>query len=79
MELWPDRSRGVLAGLIGGLLITRGLAAWLPILEGVLGTLLVIVLAGIGIAYQGGFFARRKAAKQATPTPPKPPAPTASK
>lgn len=63
----------VLAGLIGGLLVTRGLAAWFPILQDFLGTVLVIVLAGVGIAYQGGFFAKRKAAKKSTPAKPTPP------
>ena len=43
----------ILAGLIGGLLITLGLTVWLPFMQGALGTLLVLVLAGIGIAYQG--------------------------
>jgi hypothetical protein len=43
----------ILAGLIGGLLVTRGLAIWLPFLQGALGTLLVLVLMGIAIAYQG--------------------------
>ena len=54
----------VLAGLIGGLLVTRGLTVWFPTLEGGLGTLLVIVLAGGGIAYQGGLLDRRKASAQ---------------
>jgi hypothetical protein len=52
----------VLAGLVGGLLVTRGLTVWLPFLEGGLGTLLVIVLAAGGIAYQGGFLTGRKSA-----------------
>lgn len=55
----------VLAGLIGALLVTRGLADWIPALHGPLGTLLVIVLAGGSIAYQGGLLARRGAAAQA--------------
>jgi hypothetical protein len=52
----------VLAGLIGGLLVTRGLTVWLPSLEGALGTLIVIVLAGASIVYQGGFLNKPKAA-----------------
>jgi hypothetical protein len=56
----------ILSGLIGGLLVTRGLSAWLTILqEGVLGTLLTFVLAGAGIAYQGGFGGKDKAAAEA--------------
>ena len=51
----------VLAGLIGGLLVTCGLADWLPFLAGAAGTLLVLVLAGASIAYQGGLFGKRKA------------------
>ena len=65
---FKDWAMIALAGLIGGLLITRGLAIWLPFLqEGIWGTLLVLVLAGGGIAYQGGFLARRKAAKKKAP------------
>jgi hypothetical protein len=45
----------ILAGLIGGLLVTRGLTDWFPVLEGAFGTLLVLVLAGGSIAYQGRF------------------------
>jgi hypothetical protein len=52
----------ILAGLVGGLLITRGLTVWLPFLEGALGTLLVILLAGAAIVYQGGFLSGRKSA-----------------
>ena len=40
---------------------TRGLADWLPFLAGAAGTLLVLVLAGASIAYQGGLFGKRKA------------------
>jgi len=55
----------ILAGLVGALLVTRGLSVWLPTLkDGAIGTLLVIVLAGVSIAFQGGFFAKRKAATQ---------------
>lgn len=50
----------ILAGLIGGLLVTHGLANWLPSLQGALGTLLVLVLAAVEIAYHGGLFSRRK-------------------
>ena len=54
---YKDWAMIVLAGLIGGLLVTRGLTIWLPFLQGAFGTLLVIVLAGGGIAFQGGFIA----------------------
>ena len=49
----------ILAGLVGALLVTRGLTIWLPSLQGALGTLLVIVLAGGSIAFQGGVLSRR--------------------
>jgi hypothetical protein len=64
----------VFSGLIGGLLVVRGLSDWLPSLkDGALGTLIVIVLAGLSIAYQGGFLARRNAPPtdgQSTPPAP---------
>ncbi len=58
----------ILAGLIGALLVTRGLVAFLPSLQGIISTLIVIVLAGASIAYQGGFLAGKKSA--AAPPPP---------
>jgi hypothetical protein len=62
VQRFKDWAMLLLAGLIGGLLVTRGLAAWLPILEGALGTLVVIVLAGASIVFQGGLLNRGKAA-----------------
>lgn len=50
----------ILAGLVGALLVTRGLTVWFSFLEGWPGTLLVLALAGGGIAYQGGFLDRGK-------------------
>lgn len=45
----------ILASLVGALLIARGLAILLPSLQGsLISTLIVIVLAGGGIAYQVG-------------------------
>jgi hypothetical protein len=58
----------ILAGLVGALLVARGLTIWLPALQGALGTLIVIVLAGVSIAFQGGYLGRRKAAA-AAPAP----------
>ena len=76
----------ILAGLVGALLVTRGLSAWLPSLkDGAIGTLLVIVLAGVSIAFQGGFFGKRKAAAQTAagagspPPSDNPPTPPATK
>jgi hypothetical protein len=57
---FKDWAMIILAGLIGGLLVTHGLTVWLPFLQGAFGTLLVIVLAGLGIAYQGGLSGKGK-------------------
>ena len=54
----------ILAGLVGVLLVTRGLTILLPVLQGVVGTLIVIVLAGASIAFQGGYLRKRQAAAQ---------------
>ena len=56
----------VLAGLVGTLLVTRGLTDLFPTMNGTFGTLIVIVLAA-RIAFQGGIFGRRKAAAEAAP------------
>jgi len=58
----------ILAGLVGALLVTRGLTQLLPSLQGSIGTLIVIVLAGLSIAYQGELLGGRKAA-EAIPAP----------
>jgi hypothetical protein len=72
---YKDWAMMILAGLIGGLLVTRGLAVWLPFLhETLLGTLLVIVLAGVSIAFQGGFLGRRSGTPESQGNPPAPPA-----
>lgn len=72
---YKDWAMIILAGLIGGLLVTRGLTVWLPALEGAIGTLIVIVLAGVSIAFQGGFLGGRKAAAPvSTDKPSTPPA-----
>ena len=59
VQRFKDWAMIILAGLIGGLLVTRGLTVWLPFLQGATGTLLVLVLAGASIVYQGGFLNRR--------------------
>ena len=75
---YHDWAMIIFAGLIGGLLVTRGLTVWFESLQGVLGTLLVIVLAGGSIAFQGGFLSKGKATAPTTPpasgNPPTPPA-----
>jgi hypothetical protein len=52
----------ILTGLIGALLVTRGLTQLFPSLQSTaIATLLVVVLAGGSMAYQGGILGRRKA------------------
>lgn len=50
----------ILAGLVGALLVTRGLTVLFPSLMGALGTIIVIALAGGGMAYQGGYLGGNK-------------------
>ncbi len=59
LRRFKDWAMIILAGLIGGLLVTRGLTIWLPFLQGVAGTLLVLVLAGASIVYQANLKNRR--------------------
>jgi hypothetical protein len=75
---YHDWAMLIFSGVLGGLLITRGLTAWLPFLQGAVGTLLVIVLAGGSIVLQGGLLNKGKAAPPATPpaTPPASSTPT---
>ena len=69
----------ILAGLVGALLVMRGLSILLPsiqALQGVVGTLIVVVLAGASIAFQGGYLGTRKTAAHvpaATDNPSTPP------
>jgi len=67
----------ILAGLIGALLVARGLTQLLPSLQGSIGALIVIVLAGASIAFQGELIGGRKAA-EAAPAPTKGGSQTAS-
>ena len=64
----------ILAGLVGALLVMRGLTILLPALQGISGTLIVLVLAGVSIAFQGGVFGKRKTAAQAPASAPVQPA-----
>ena len=54
----------ILAGLVGALLVVRGLTLLLPSLQSqsVLDTLIVVVLAGVSMAFQGGYLGKRKSA-----------------
>jgi len=67
---FKDLALVILSGLIGGLLVTRGLSAWLTFLQqGALGTILTLVLAGGGIVFQGGFSGKDKVAAEAQAAP----------
>lgn len=56
----------VLAELVGALLVVLGVKILLPFVQGWLATLFGLLLAGLGFAYQGGLFSRKK---PANPTP----------
>ena len=60
----------VLASLVGALLVTRGLAVLFPFVNGMIATLIVIVLAGAGIAYQGGLLGGSKGDETVNSSPP---------
>ena len=51
-----------LAALVGALLTVRGLQMLVPLMQGLFGTLITLVLAGVSFAFHGGFFKRRKPA-----------------
>jgi hypothetical protein len=55
----------ILASLVGALLVTRGLTILFPSLDGTIGTLIVIVLAGASMVVQGGLLGGRSAAPAA--------------
>lgn len=72
----------ILAGLVGALLVMRGLSILLPsiqALQGVVGTLIVVVLAGASIAFQGGYLGKRKTAAQVPAATDNPSAPPSTK
>jgi hypothetical protein len=52
-----------LAAFVGALLTVRGLQILMPFMQGFIGTLLGVVLAGGSIAYHGGFLSGRKPAR----------------
>ena len=49
-----------LAAFVGALLCVRGLQMLIPAFDGALASLLGLILAGVGIAYQGRLFGKRK-------------------
>jgi hypothetical protein len=66
IQRFSDWGMIILSGLIGALLIVRGLAIWFPTLDGTLGTLVVTALAAVAIIYQGGFLNRGKSGPKTT-------------
>jgi len=50
----------IIAAVVGALLTVRGLQVLLPSLDGVVATLITLVLAGGGIAYHGGWIGARQ-------------------
>ena len=58
----------ILAGLVGALLVARGLTVLIPSLDGPIATLIVVVLAGGSIAYQGQLVGGKKS--EDSPPPP---------
>ena len=58
----------------------RGLTILLPALQGAVGTLIVLVLAGVSIAFQGGVLGKREVAAEVVSSPPSdnPPTPPAA-
>jgi fucose permease len=50
----------ILASVVGALLCTRGLQMMIPSLNEAVASLIGLVLAGVGIAFQGGLFGRGK-------------------
>jgi hypothetical protein len=55
----------ILSALVGALLVARGLTFLMPNLDGLMRTLVVVVLAGASIVLQGGVLRRPKTAPQA--------------
>lgn len=53
-----------LAALVGALLCVRGLQIMLPFIDGVIASLIGLVLAGGSVAYQGGFISAGQPPKQ---------------
>jgi hypothetical protein len=49
----------VLAGLVGALLVVRGVQLWFPSFQGPIATVIALALAGGSIGYQGGWIGRR--------------------
>jgi hypothetical protein len=56
----------ILSGLVGGLLITRGLSTWLPVFDGLMGAWLAILFVGVAFLIQGGLVGKKNTTKKTT-------------
>ena len=54
----------ILAAIVGALLTVRGLQMLIPSFQGFVASLFGLLLAGIGIAYHGGFIGKRKSSQK---------------
>jgi hypothetical protein len=69
----------ILASLVGGLLVTRGITQLFPSMQDtIIATIVLVVAAAAGIAYQSGMLTGRKAAPAVAATTPPPPPTSAS-
>jgi hypothetical protein len=59
MSRFKDWAIIILAALVGALLCTRGLQLLVPSLDGLIASLITVVLAGASILYQGGLLTKK--------------------
>jgi len=59
MSKFKDWAIIILAALVGALLCTRGLQLLVPSLDGLIASLITVVLAGASILYQGGLLTKK--------------------
>ena len=59
MSKFKDWAIIILAALVGALLCTRGLQLLVPSLDGIIASLITVVLAGASILYQGGLLTKK--------------------
>jgi hypothetical protein len=59
MSRFKDWAIIILAALVGAILCTRGLQLLIPSLDGIIASLITVVLAGASILYQGGLLTKK--------------------
>ena len=59
MSRFKDWAIIILAALVGALLFTRGLQLLIPSLDGVIVSLITVILAGASVVYQGGLLTKK--------------------